>query len=193
MNRNKELQRIESPAEIEQLSKSHHDRNCKICQHPECDAIEEAFLHWHSGSFIAREFGIPWRSIYRHAHAKDLFNRRRRNVRNSLEFLIEKSSTIKPSGEAIVRAVQLYTRINDDGELVETPKTQVIVISRDGKTPIIPDVPGLKFDRSVEIGEPAPLPVIDATPGPDLERVFHFQDLPVQLDNANQTEFDVNS
>ena len=177
MNAENESQAIEMSQTLEQPIDSHHSRNCSICRHPEREAIEEAFMQWHSGKFIAREFDVPWRSIYRHAKAANLFALRRRNVRNSLEYIIERSASTKPTADAIIRAVQLYTKINDAGELVETPKTQVIVISRDGKSPAIPEIPGLNIDRA-SLASPTP---------------FHFRDLPGQLDNAIQTESNVNS
>jgi hypothetical protein len=67
-----------------------HQRRCGICGHPERDAIEEAFLQWRSSLSIQLEFRLPSRTtLFRHAHAFGLFERRRRNLRFSLEHIIE--------------------------------------------------------------------------------------------------------
>ena len=38
---------------------SHHTRHCIICHHPERDAIEEEFLHWHSPDTITGRIQSP--------------------------------------------------------------------------------------------------------------------------------------
>ena len=43
------------------VSLGRHKRNCSICSHPERDAIEQSFLHWHSPEEIATQFGLPCR------------------------------------------------------------------------------------------------------------------------------------
>lgn len=45
-----------------------HQRKCAICRHPEREAIEELFVHWHSASSITDLFDLPdWSTVYRHA------------------------------------------------------------------------------------------------------------------------------
>ena len=56
-----------------QSTLSHHVRHCTICHHPECQAIEEEFIHWHSPRIIDHSYGVGARSVYRHARALGLF------------------------------------------------------------------------------------------------------------------------
>ena len=106
-----------------------HARICSICCHPDRDAIEEDFIHWHSPSDIAFDYHLPDRSsVYRHAHATGLFARRSRNLRFVLENLLERVDKVKVTAHAVIRAVRAYTRINDAGEWIEPP-TRIIVSS----------------------------------------------------------------
>ena len=108
---------------------SHHERHCTICQHPEREAIEEAFLHWHSISGICTDFKVSGRTtVYRHAHAFNLFPRRSRNLRFALGLIIEEAECVRPTTEGIVSAIRAYTRLTDAGEWVEPP-AHVIVSS----------------------------------------------------------------
>jgi len=91
----------------------HHRRRCSVCCHPERQAIEEAFLDWGNVSRLTEEYQLPGRTaIYRHARALGLDARREGNLRRVLERIMEKSSTARPSADAIVRAVELYDRFN---------------------------------------------------------------------------------
>ena len=125
---------------------SHHERHCTICQHPEREAIEEAFLDWRPISNITDEFKLPGRTaIYRHAHAFGLFLRRSRNLRAALGMIIEKAQYATATGEAVVSAVRAYTRVTDAGEWVEPP-SHVIVSSGSAlltshPSPLAPDAP----------------------------------------------------
>ncbi len=106
-----------------------HARICSICCHPDRDAIEEDFIHWHSPSDIAFDYHLPDRSsVYRHAHATGLFARRSRNLRFVLENLLERVDKVKVTAHAVIRAVRAYTRINDAGEWIEPP-TRILVSS----------------------------------------------------------------
>ncbi len=105
-----------------------HGRKCSVCCHPDRDAIEEAFIHWHSPTLIAQDYEISDDSVYRHAYATGLDAVRSRNLRCALERILGKAQRVVPTADSIVRAVRAYTRINDAGEWVEPP-THVIVSS----------------------------------------------------------------
>ena len=128
------------------LDLSRHERRCSVCQHPEREAIEEAFLHWHSISEIRSEFKLPERAtIYRHAHAFNLFPQRSRNLRFALGLIIEEAECVRPTTEGIVSAIRAYTRLTDEGEWVEPP-AHVIVSSGSAlltprPSPLAPDPP----------------------------------------------------
>jgi hypothetical protein len=121
-----------------EIDLSRHRRVCTICHHPEREAIEEAFLQWQTVRLIAREFDASGgaTSIYRHARALNLFKQRNLNLRSALELIIEESQRVRPSAEAIIKAIRAHTRMNDLGEWIDTPTTHIVkVISmpRDGR------------------------------------------------------------
>ena len=136
----RERARRPHPACPEPGRRARHARICSICCHPDRDAIEEDFIHWHSPSDIAFDYHLPDRSsVYRHAHATGLFARRRRNLRFVLERLLERVDKVKVTAHAVIRAVRAYTRINDAGEWIEPP-TRIIVSS---VSPSLPPSPAL--------------------------------------------------
>jgi|SRR5579885_660000 hypothetical protein len=102
-----------------------HQRMCGICRHEDRAEIDQDFLHWKNPTLICRERGIADRStIYRHAHATGLFERRRRNVRVVLEKLLERvSEVVEINGSVIVQAATALARINGAGQLIERRET----------------------------------------------------------------------
>jgi len=115
-----------------------HRRLCTICHHPEREAIEEAFLQWRTVRLIAREFDASGgaTSIYRHARALNLFQKRNLNLRSALELMIEESERSSPSAEAIIKAIRAHTRMNDLGQWIDTPTTHIVKVvhmARDGR------------------------------------------------------------
>ena len=129
------------------VSLRRHQRKCSVCRHPERDAIELAFLHWHSPNEIAAQFGLPdWSSVYRHVRAFGLFAQRRRNSRFALESIIERVHEIPMvTPGSIVAAVRAYSRINKEGEWVEPPQHIIIkhVTTQSGEelAPLAPSRP----------------------------------------------------
>jgi hypothetical protein len=106
-----------------------HSRKCVICHHPEREAIEELFIHWHSPHAISHTFGLnDWSAIYRHARAMRLFPLRRRNLRSALEFLIERAHQAHITPMGVIKAVRAYACLTDEGEWIEPP-THVVVSS----------------------------------------------------------------
>jgi hypothetical protein len=104
-----------------------HARRCNVCKHPDREAIELEFLRWRSPGDIASDHGIADRSsIYRHAHATGIFQRRRQTIRLALEPLLEQACTVKVNASAIISAVRLYAQMSDTGELVLRTKTVVV-------------------------------------------------------------------
>jgi hypothetical protein len=102
-------------------ARDYHERNCSICGHPDRDAIEEEFLHWHDPGVIGIDYGVGWRSLYRHAHARGLFAIRERNMRFALGHIIEQSSRLVPTGDTVLRAIRAYSCINRKGQWVDPP------------------------------------------------------------------------
>jgi hypothetical protein len=189
---------------------SYHARNCTICRHPDRAAIEYDFIQWRDCIYIAREFDVPTRSIYRHAHAADLFTRRRANLRSSLELVIENAGRIIPSGDTVLRAIELYARMNDDGQIAGVPKTQHILVSHGAPgdaaqtqitaqlsvpiaqiAPSNADVTPLKAPLLPE-SEPTPqFRAAFGMPQPDPDPEAPNAACRYQLDTQSQTEFDL--
>jgi hypothetical protein len=97
-----------------------HESGCKVCSHPQRDEIEHDFIHWKSPNSIAAEFKLRHRaSVYRHAHAFDLFSKRSRNLKAALENIVEKSAEVQVTASAVVQAILALAKINARGQLIE--------------------------------------------------------------------------
>jgi len=99
-----------------------HTRKCTVCNHPEREAIEEEFLRWRSPKDIADDYGFSdYSSIYRHARAAGLFEKRRATVRLALEPIIESAEHIEVTAAGLVSVIRAYCRINHLGQWIEPP------------------------------------------------------------------------
>ena len=97
-----------------------HKAQCTICAHEKSAEIEAGFVNWASPASLAGEYGLADRTtVYRHAHALGLFEKRKRNVRAALERIIEKSGEVEVTASAVVAAIQAYAKINAQGQWVE--------------------------------------------------------------------------
>lgn len=106
------------------VSFGRHKRTCSVCGHEQREEIESAFIGWRSPATIAEEYGLADRaSVYRHAHALGLFEKRRRNIRAALERIIEKAGEVDVTASAVVSAVQAYAKINAAGEWIDRSET----------------------------------------------------------------------
>jgi hypothetical protein len=102
------------------VSIARHRRDCTVCAHPQRSEIEADFVAWHSPLAIAADYGLAdQKSVYRHAHAFDLFPKRERNLRAALTKIIEKAATVEVTAAAVVAAVQAYAKINAAGQWVD--------------------------------------------------------------------------
>jgi hypothetical protein len=93
---------------------------CTICKHPQRDEIEKEFVAWTSVAEIVKTYNIPERSsMYRHARATGLFEKRDRNVKMALGKIVERAGEIVPNASAIVAAAVALAKINGDGRYIE--------------------------------------------------------------------------
>ncbi len=152
-----------------------HQRCCTICQHPDREAIEEAFLQWRSVNSMMREFKFSHHSvIYRHAHATGLFARRGRRLRFALEHLIQSADQIVPTGDNILRAIRAYSCLDDEGKWHELPSPPSHIIVSSGSA--------LPRAEAVPVETPL-LPSASI-----LEAGQSFPDRPILLANQRQVE-----
>ena len=101
-----------------------HKRKCLICRHPDREEIEEEFVNWHDVWYLAKEYKISdYRSIYRHARATGLIVRRRENMRQVLDSIIERRPD-RVTADSIIHAIRAYSCLTDDNRWVE-PSSRV--------------------------------------------------------------------
>jgi hypothetical protein len=62
-------------------------------------------------------------SVYRHAHALGLFQKRQKNVRAALERIIERAESVDVTASAVVAAIGAYSKINAAGEWIDRAET----------------------------------------------------------------------
>jgi hypothetical protein len=97
-----------------------HQRNCTVCSHANREEIEADFIAWRSPAAITTEYGLADRSsVYRHAHALGLFQKRQRNIRAALERIIERAEGVEVTASAAVAAIQAYAKINAAGQWID--------------------------------------------------------------------------
>jgi hypothetical protein len=100
------------------VNSGRHEAKCTICSHSNREEIEQTFVNWISPTRIAQDHSVTRDSIYRHARALNLMEKRR-NVRAALERIIENAGEVEVNAAAVVSAVATYAKINSRGELVE--------------------------------------------------------------------------
>jgi len=97
-----------------------HQAQCAICLSSYRQEIDELFIDWVSPSLIAKQYsGISRDSVYRHAHACDLFSKRKRNIGMALEKIIERADNMPMTGSQVVSAIQTYVKLNSPGKGTE--------------------------------------------------------------------------
>lgn len=165
------------------FSRSHHERHCTICSHPDRDEIEAEFIEWTAPDDIASEYEVNRRAVYRHARAAGLFARRNGNLRFALGRLIQRVDCVEPTADSIVRAIHAFARINDDGQWVEPP-AHVIVSSGGIRRET---AAGGHRPVAISLDSPALPNVIDVPPTPELPAIPHVAELPV---TASRVETD---
>ncbi len=107
------------------LDLERHSRKCQICRHPSRELIEECFINWHPNWKLIEVFNLDADSFLRHAHAFDLYAKRKQNLRSSLEHIIERGVETQITGDTFLRALKAYVCLTDDNQWVE-PATHVV-------------------------------------------------------------------
>jgi len=137
------------PATSKPVNRGRHESQCSVCSHPDRQDIERDFVQWKSPIAIATDYGLADRkTVYLHAHAFGLFQKRDRNIRAALTRIIEKAGEVEATAAAVVAAVQAYAKINAQGQWIERSehvnlnelfermtKDELEAYARDGKLP----------------------------------------------------------
>jgi hypothetical protein len=88
-----------------------HSRRCAVCRHPDRIWIELKFIEWYNPTLIAEEFELYDRDmIYHHAHASNLFDLRRRNIRCVYEHLLERVLQTQTNSRKLVHDIDRLKR-----------------------------------------------------------------------------------
>ena len=85
-------------------------------------------------------YQIDARTIYRHARAVNLYDKRDRNLRFALGHIIHRAQSVRITADPVIRAVHHFARINRDGHWVNPP-THIIVSSGSRIPAPLPDPP----------------------------------------------------
>lgn len=96
-----------------------HSRNCTICNSHWRHEMERAFVDWEAPVKIARKYRVQRSSLYLHAHALGLMEKRNSNVKAALARLIERSGNVQPNATALVSACVALSKLNEAGKTVE--------------------------------------------------------------------------
>jgi hypothetical protein len=105
--------------EARSVNLGRHQAQCTICLHPCRQEIEEQWINWWYVNHISRDYGVTRDALYRHAHAFDLFSKRRRNIRAALEQIIERVNPTIMNGSVILSAIKEYVKMNSAEQRVE--------------------------------------------------------------------------
>jgi hypothetical protein len=108
-----------SPRRVAGLAR-HEDGGCRVCAHPQREAIEAEFVRWKTLREIQAEFDVPKDSVARHARARGLEERRSRNVRGALVRVVEKGiETAEVSSSSLVAAATALAKMGESDRLTE--------------------------------------------------------------------------
>lgn len=131
--------RSDGSSELADLER--HTRKCAICHHPNLEYIEEEFVNWRNVALIQEDYKIRnYASVYRHARATGLYQRRRENLRFAAELLIEHADQAEPKPDTILRAIHTCARISAHGEWIE-PHSHLVFSRADRPAPPAPPAP----------------------------------------------------
>lgn len=136
-----------------------HSRKCAICNHPEREAIEELFIHWHNPGTICFQFRpLNEYSLYRHARAAGLYAARRSNLRFVLEHILEQAERVRVNSGGILAALRAYACLTDQNEWVEPAKRVIVKTSftREEPRAAAPSAPKPKPPEEESGAAPAP-------------------------------------
>lgn len=131
-----------------------HSRKCKICNSPDREDIDQAYIHWVPLHRIVREYGDVSSSVslYRHALATGLFSRRRSRFQHVLDRIIEQAGDTRPSADAVLRAIRASSLLNENGRWDEPTRRVIIehhVISSTAPSNITPSLLDASVTRDI--------------------------------------------
>jgi len=106
-------------AQDSRVNLGRHAAQCSICNHPYRQDIEERWLEWRSADKIAVDYRVSRDSVYRHAHATGLYDKRRQNLITAAERIVERWEFTFYNGSTILGAIKLLWQMLGVGRRVE--------------------------------------------------------------------------
>jgi hypothetical protein len=104
-----------------------HSRDCRVCNHPQRERIEEDFIAWESPSKIIKQYRISSRkTLWLHARAFDLLAERNRNLGEALARIIERGANCRVTASVVVAAATLLSRLNGRGQMVSRTESETM-------------------------------------------------------------------
>ena len=98
----------------ESVNLKRHAARCGVCRHPQRAELEREFLDWISPREIAEEYKVSKTTIYRHAEATGLLEKRRRNMKFALDRVVERSGDVEVTASAVISAIRLLLEMEAD-------------------------------------------------------------------------------
>ena len=92
-----------------------HEAQCSICQSTYRKEFEENFLRWSTAADWSR-WGFEKYTVYRHAHALGLFEKRRENYKSALERILETGSQTYTTAGNVVAAAKVLLELREKEE-----------------------------------------------------------------------------
>src|SRR5579862_7066633 len=131
VNSNKDNQPKDIPGGSVSLAR--HEAQCCICRSKYREQIEDLFVDWVSPDRIIEKYtNLSRDSIYRHAHARELFEKRKRNVNRVLEKIIERADWTSMTGAQVVSAIQAYVKLNNLAAPKPMPSPNAMELPKQG-------------------------------------------------------------
>jgi hypothetical protein len=157
---------------VKNVRRKRHERDCKICRHPDREAIELEFCDWQPLSRLAKDFRLGSRqSLSRHASACGLIPKRNANIAAALSSIVERGMRARVSSRVAVQAIAVLAKINSRGRWIERHETldlnqlfermsqaEMLAYAEPGTLPawFEQTIAGRTLERSAPALEPAP-------------------------------------
>lgn len=92
---------------------SRHESQCTVCKRPDRGLIEEKYINWQSRIRLEEEYGLPRDSLYRHAKALGLDDRRQSNLIGALETIIERglNTDLRVTATNVIEAIKVHAKL----------------------------------------------------------------------------------
>lgn len=112
------------------MNQKKHASKCSVCRHPDTEEIESRFLAWDSPRTLEEAYRLPQTSVWRHAKALNLYEKRQESLVDVIEKVIEKGIVElgKVSATNLIQAVQVHAKLT--GQWVDQTRELDTIMAR---------------------------------------------------------------